>query len=1619
MEVTPEMYAWLTDLNIINPFSSLKTPTEGNFILPEKTIELMIGGKYMDIILTTLQSAYNKFYKLKLDYVSRISELKEISEDQKYISNSVKYANWHLINEILNKFGISYTEDQINQLINGDKEFLLKVITQIYYLCNQFLKDRTFKSDQNEKSTTNQNKAKGKDKSSNFDDKSIISELENEIDNKKVTNKNMQTSQKGNETVNINNIDPNKNYNDCNTALEFFILSLCKNFDMKPRQAVALLSNNRKYLSIICNKGLKGDFTKIKKWLYDLNSNSDIMVRLINISEDGLNISFSTIGTALICSEPDIPVTSAEILNRINLNTKMNWEWLKNEGLDLMLFAIIKTENERDKLTLLNILYDFIKTESREFYLELNKKLASNQSKIIIEFLFCILPLCRELNKSFYNELKDFIFDLCVNAKEDLPIYVTLLCDAFFYFAPTSEDLIERIMSFFKKCLKSENQIVFSSAIVQIVTLMDKFGKNKNKNGPQLYKCLVSLFLEGYNNEIKREFFLINFENFFNEEQQVPIDIFFEKYINKLMTVDNYALCDFIFLYKIVEHPRIESKHYPLIIKFILSVCLKNANYSKIANYILGLIFQKELIQQKCNNEDSQKISEILESYINDTIKEYMKEIKPKKKKQKSKGNIDLILETPYDILSTDIFNLNQKISNNLLQNIKEYRKIKSHNSKPLLYLLSFNPERDDILLNLEEEFRPIYDSAEEAMDKKKKEEKELEKKDYGKQIQNYFEDLRIKRKNKQEDHKTREDEVKKREEKLKKKLVENRKLEKIMSGQEPLINPEVIFTEVNLVMESKKQKENNYVENSNLLQAINSATEKYINKGGNITTDVNLTSDYIKNRNKFMLKKFQLNEEKKKDDVFNKFGKIESVEIKKRKEEAMKIYKERLKMQLIKNFVLPEGALINIRQDGKQEIADTHISRKYAIYMSNNRNKFNPINLEEEEDRDIKAIDGYNYEYRKNIKFYFKCYANEIDQVIKKRNLLKLLRDKGISSKKLDLEEFNSLIRYLFNENLNEFTFEQYSNLLVHLSYLIFTKIRPTMCLGECYGNLLKRLNLQSETENTTKKKNMMQPVIELLKEKKMNKEEFNLPEGFKFTVKTKVKYNNRLPPHFIDIIGESAYVCYELIEEIIFDIFNTSTIEPYVKLIAEEDVAIEPDKIHKWTPEVTKCYIEMGKEYKKYGMIACDALEEGFKNYFKGKNINGEIIVHPQEKKLYEAMKLRLKKENKQSKLFIERKREIEGKLEEYKKKKKEERKAKIKQMKLLMEERKKEQQLIEEKFSKVQEKQKQQYDEKISKLLERQNKIKEKNDKRDKELIDFYHKQKKKIKSQMKEILQKRKEYLLKFEDKKEEKKLKINPRPSYIDKDKEYIDFDNKLIDTMDNLRKREDINAVFDKYNKHLKTIYEIYSKIGNNKISFYAKDCIRLNEFKQFLINFAVLGLLISTDQMNWIFNKISKSKLDKKERQNYLDFDDFQITLILLAIFSRFTERSRKILPSDLNSTNGETVEYFFKFLGFKLPFDKLGMENFINDRRALTMKNLLELQRKIKTNVNDYKDGKYKDDEEEKKKEEKKKRMKKERDKKEKEREKSDNENEGENEEEEEENEENKENKEEKNEK
>ena len=56
-----------------------------------------------------------------------------------------------------------------------------------------------------------------------------------------------------NGSVDINNIDINKNYSQCESTLEFFIISLSKNLNINPKQSVALLSNNPLKFNIIAN----------------------------------------------------------------------------------------------------------------------------------------------------------------------------------------------------------------------------------------------------------------------------------------------------------------------------------------------------------------------------------------------------------------------------------------------------------------------------------------------------------------------------------------------------------------------------------------------------------------------------------------------------------------------------------------------------------------------------------------------------------------------------------------------------------------------------------------------------------------------------------------------------------------------------------------------------------------------------------------------------------------------------------------------------------------------------------------------------------------------------------------------------------------------------------------------------------------------------------------------------------------------------------------------------------------------------------------------------------------------------------------------------------------------
>ena len=625
------------------------------------------------------------------------------------------------------------------------------------------------------------------------------------------------------------------------------------------------------------------------------------------------------------------------------------------------------------------------------------------------------------------------------------------------------------------------------------------------------------------------------------------------------------------------------------------------------------------------------------------------------------------------------------------------------------------------------------------------------------------------------------------------------------------------------------------------------------------------------------------------------------SVEKQKKYEEEQLKYKAKEKLESLNILIQPEGKYIKIGPGGVQiYIENNQRARKSYISTDVGKNYGLPLDLEEEEDREIKAISGYNYEYKKNIRFYFKSYADEITQTITKAKLLRMFRDKGFNKQILDLEELNNIIKNLFNDNLVDFDFNQFCNLLVQISFLIYIKRRPTLTIGETYGILLRRFNIANQNESAIKIKKKMEPVINLLVKKKENNEPYNLPEGFKFIKKTNVKYNSRLAPHFLQILGESKFICYQVLEDIIFQIFNSSIIEPYVEKSIDDEVELEPEKIHKWTPGMHMAYIEMGQEYSKIGIEVADTLEDAFRKIMKGKDRNGENIVHPYERKMIEEEKRLLKQENKQMMFLADRRKEIKERIEKYKEKKKEEFK-KRKKLLLKLKKKKKEEILkVRKKFEEVTERRNQKEEEKKNKMATLQEEKKNKELKKNQKIIDFLTIEKKKINEKNKELLRKKNLMLKLKEDdemKMKKEKLERSTLPAYIGKNAEYVKFEKELNDTINNLLEREDIKKVFDDYKEHLQLIYNIYSKI-EPKITFNSKEGMREDSFKQFLINFTVLGLLISSDQMTYIYNNITKISLKQRDNQSFFDYHDFEMALCYLSIFSRFADRARKILP-------------------------------------------------------------------------------------------------------------------------
>ena len=389
-----------------------------------------------------------------------------------------------------------------------------------------------------------------------------------------------------------------------------------------------------------------------------------------------------------------------------------------------------------------------------------------------------------------------------------------------------------------------------------------------------------------------------------------------------------------------------------------------------------------------------------------------------------------------------------------------------------------------------------------------------------------------------------------------------------------------------------------------------------------------------------------------------------------------------------------------------------------------------------------------------------------------------------------------------------------------------------------------------------------------------------------------------------------------------------------------------------------VILAYTNLNRNVEKFGKETADVVEDMLRALEQGRTSISKQIIPPMQKADELHYKQFVQEEQDKEKKRKLRKQIIKQQLDKEKEKKQNEEKKKNDDLQKLKKEKEdklvqqlmKERKIRQEIKAQINISKKKKIDEKLNEEKKEIEVKQEIEKKKEVEKLSFLTKQRRKLKEQFKSvknvrnnIVQQREEIMNAGFKLPEVNIVKV------LTKDKDYVEFEKILNDKLEELLNRSDIKEYLANYEGHFRTIYDVYSKFSL-KISHFNKEAIHLHGFKEFLLNFTVLGLLVNTEQMTYIFRKVCRRNQGEQEEQFFLKFNDFMLCIMYLSIFSKFTNKARRILPTDLEKVDQNTVKTLIDFLGLNLPYDKISVENFINDRRALSAKQLFKLQNQLK---------------------------------------------------------------------
>ena len=592
MELSPEIYAWLVSIDILDDsiydkekdinnklnypqypnlpasVANFEFGENGNIKLNQTVTRKIMIGNFFPKLFSKINILMNELYGNIYKDDDTLAQIVDNEQAQ------IKLHNWDLIIQSLkNYYGISFDDNFKTLLIAGDMKSFKILFEKLYSFYTE-LKSRIEK----EKNTKLLKENKLKENIPIYE-KEKLGELPKIRFNEDIVDLDALTDE----------VAKLKQLNQTRSVLEFIIVAICKSMSLNSKQAAALLTDNKKYLTHILTKGLSNkNFEPVLFFYQNILANIDYFMKLIEINSiaypnqisKNIELSLSTFKPGLLSKNIEVVFICSRLLSKIALECIENnlisaaWDWFiaPNGGLEGCLLCFKKHNDAAEVVvTLMNNFGRFHIYELFTVYL----KQFLQSDGAYFTFVSDILPtfsklsnFCEEFEK---NNLKKFFLEYILEVSRSPNINERIKSALFLseiwinfsmYFVSEEENY--RILSMFKTLYKDNNHLVQYTSINQLFRVLLVFSSERNSFVPIIYKTLIFCFIEYHYDLSIRELMLSNFNYLFKMVLSIPVGIMVEPYVKQIQynlgKTYYFNLNDISFLVTVARHPRYNVK---------------------------------------------------------------------------------------------------------------------------------------------------------------------------------------------------------------------------------------------------------------------------------------------------------------------------------------------------------------------------------------------------------------------------------------------------------------------------------------------------------------------------------------------------------------------------------------------------------------------------------------------------------------------------------------------------------------------------------------------------------------------------------------------------------------------------------------------------------------------------------------------------------------------------------------------------------------------------------------------------------------------------------------------------------------------------------------------------